>query len=124
MAKAFFTEVKTKGRPRMELNKQGIETIKSLARIQCTDEEIASVLGVSVDTLTRPHNKELFEEAKRSGKQEGRASLRRMQFKQAEAGNSTMLIWLGKQYLEQSEKQTTALEDTNITFEIVPPKRN
>lgn len=124
MAKVFFEEIQTKGRPRLVLNSQGIDTIKSLARIQCTDEEIASVLGVSVDTLTRPHNKELFEEAKRSGKQEGRASLRRMQFKQAEAGNSTMLIWLGKQYLEQSEKQTTSLEDTNITFEIVPPKRS
>jgi hypothetical protein len=28
-----------------------------------------------------------------------------MQFKAAEAGNPTMLIWLGKQYLGQSDKQ-------------------
>jgi hypothetical protein len=27
-----------------------------------------------------------------------------MQFKAAEGGNATMLIWLGKQYLDQSDK--------------------
>jgi hypothetical protein len=38
------------GRPRIEFDRKVIE---GLASIQCTDEEIAAVLGVSVDTLTR-----------------------------------------------------------------------
>ncbi len=35
---------------------------------------------------------------------DGIISLRRMQFKKAQVGNVPMLIWLGKQYLGQSEK--------------------
>jgi hypothetical protein len=34
----------------------------------------------------------------------GRISLRRKQFEVAQGGNVTMLIWLGKQHLEQAEK--------------------
>jgi hypothetical protein len=34
----------------------------------------------------------------------GRMSLRRKQWKAAEDGNTTMLVWLGKQYLGQSDK--------------------
>ena len=32
-------------------------------------------------------------------------SVRRMQYRSAEEGNATMLIWLGKQYLDQKDKQ-------------------
>jgi hypothetical protein len=35
----------------------------------------------------------------------GRASLRRAQFATALKGNTAMLIWLGKQYLEQREQR-------------------
>lgn len=121
MASPFFDEIKTKGRPKKVLNKAGIDTINQLARIQCTDEEIASVLGVSVDTLTRPANRVIFEEAKASGKEAGKASLRRMQFKTAEAGNATMLIWLGKQYLGQTDKQDVKVEnEQDFVFNILP----
>jgi hypothetical protein len=34
----------------------------------------------------------------------GKSNLRRLQFKQAEQGNSAMLVWLGKQYLNQADK--------------------
>ena len=119
--KAFFDEIKTKGRPKMLLSEAGIETIKSLASIQCTDEEIASVLGCSVDLLTNRNNKEAFTAAKESGQLSGKASLRRMQFKTAEAGNATMQIWLGKQYLGQKEKQDIAVEtEQDFVFNILP----
>lgn len=121
MASPYFDEIKTKGRPKKILNGTGLDTIKQLARIQCTDEEIASVLGVSVDTLTRAANKAIFEEAKASGKEAGKASLRRMQFKTAEAGNATMLIWLGKQYLGQTDKQDVKVEnEQDFVFNILP----
>lgn len=119
--KAFFDEIKTKGRPKLLLNQVGIETIRNLASIQCTDEEIASVLGVSVDLLTNRNNKDTFQEAKEAGQLSGKASLRRMQFKTAEAGNATMQIWLGKQYLGQKDKQDVAVEtEQDFVFNILP----
>lgn len=119
--KSFFDEIATGGRPKKILNDLGIETIKSLARIQCTDEEIASVLGTTVDTLTNRNNKDVFTEAKNNGKEAGKASLRRMQFKTAEAGNATMLIWLGKQYLAQTDKQDVSVEAAqDLIFNILP----
>ncbi len=84
------------------------KTVVNLCELQCTGEEIASVIEVDYDTLNtackREHGKsfsDYFEE-KRAG---GKVSLRRAQFKTAtEDGNPTMLIWLGKQMLGQRDK--------------------
>lgn len=116
----FFEKRKTRGRPLLILNEDGAETIEKLASMMCTDEEIASVMGVSVDTLLNANNKKTFSERKEMGRNRGKASLRRMQYKAAEAGNATMLIWLGKQFLEQTEKQETTIKDSSISFEIAP----
>lgn len=117
----YFDEIKTKGRPKKLLNELGVETIRSLASIQCTDEEIASVLGCSVDLLTNKNNREAFQEAKEAGQLSGKASLRRMQFKTAEAGNATMQIWLGKQYLGQKDKQDLTVDnEQDFVFNILP----
>ena len=78
--------------------------VERLAHIQCTHSEIASALGLSVDTLARnPH----FAEAYKRGADGGRKSLRRMQFESANRGNVVMQIWLGKQYLGQSDHVTS-----------------
>lgn len=84
------------------------EACEKLARIMCTQSEIAEVLGVSLSTLE--HDKE-FLRIHKKGQENGRASLRRMQYKGAEAGNPTMLIWLGKQYLGQRDKQELTGKD-------------
>jgi hypothetical protein len=85
------------GRPRKEVN---VEQIETLARIHCTYEEIAAVTGVSTKTLQRNYV-HLIEK----GREEGKASLRRIQFKKALEGHPTMMIWLGKQYLDQKDKR-------------------
>lgn len=90
-----------RGRPKLELNEQDIE---NLASIQCTDEEIAAVLGCSSDTLTRN-----YAEALQRGKAKGRASLRRRQWKASQDGNATLLIWLGKQILGQRDQSDVNL---------------
>ena len=87
------------GRPKIEID---YSLVEKLAHIQCTQEEIAEVLGVSTRTLLR--NKE-FCHIYKKGLESGKSSLRRLQFKSAEAGNATMQIWLGKQYLGQKDKQ-------------------
>jgi hypothetical protein len=104
--KIYFTKQKTKGRPRLILNDEGKKTIEKLARIMCTDEEIANMLEVAIETLQAKHNIDAFMEFKKRGQSQGKASLRRMQFKAAENGNASLLIWLGKQYLGQTDKKS------------------
>lgn len=84
-------------RPKKPVNEDQILT---LAKLHCTHEEIAAVTGVSTKTLQRRYV-HLIEK----GREEGKASLRRMQFKKAMEGNPTMLIWLGKQHLGQADEQ-------------------
>jgi|SRR5579863_3912447 len=90
-----------RGRPKKFVD---LEMVERLAHIQCTHTEIASALGISVDTLTRHRQ---FAEVYKRGAEGGRKSLRRMQFESANKGNVVMQIWLGKQYLGQSDHVTS-----------------
>ena len=90
------------GRPRIEFD---MEVIRGLAEIQATDEEIAAVCACSVDTITRRKADDPdFAEAIKRGRDSGKSSLRRAQWTAALAGNVTMMIWLGKQHLDQADK--------------------
>jgi len=93
-------EKKKVGRPKIEINEDQLE---KLASILCTMEEMASFFGCSVDTLERN-----FADTIKKGKDKGRMSLRRLQFEKAQSGNTTMLIWLGKQMLGQKDKLETS----------------
>lgn len=73
--------------------------------LQATAEEIASSFYVSTDTLDtklKDHFGMNFSELKKRCDGAGKLSLRRNQFKQSEK-NSTMAIWLGKQWLGQRD---------------------
>lgn len=100
-----------KGQIKQKQDKIKKEQFEALCKIQCTQEEICSVLDVCHDTLDewchRTYNKK-FSQVFAEKRQGGKASLRRMQWKQAEK-NATMAIWLGKQYLDQKDK----IEDNN-----------
>lgn len=92
-------------RPRIEIDWDEFE---KLCGLQCTQEEIAGWFDCSVDTIDRrvkeKHGVSFAEVFKlKSGK--GKISLRRKQMSVAMAGNPTMLIFLGKQYLGQSDKR-------------------
>lgn len=96
------------GRPRIEIDE---EQFKGLCSIQCTLEEISSWFKCSEDTIERWCKRELkmsFAEAYKRYSVGGKISLRRYQMKMAEH-NATMAIWLGKQYLGQTEKQEVAV---------------
>lgn len=90
------------GRPKKEID---YVTVEKLANIQCTQDEIASFLGISKRTLLRD---EKFNELFAKGRESGKMSLRRIQWKHAEK-SATMAIWLGKQYLGQKD----VIEATN-----------
>ena len=98
------------GRPKKEID---YATVEKLANIQCTQEEIASFLGISSRTLLRD---EKFKELFAKGRENGKMSLRRIQWKHAEK-SVPMAIWLGKQYLGQKdiiEASTTGETKINI----------
>lgn len=76
-------------------------------------KEAGAVLGVHQDTLSaflHLHKKAM--EAWEFGKETGKASLRRNQYKMAET-NPTMAIWLGKQMLDQSDKSEAHVTSDN-----------
>ena len=90
-------------RPKKLINKSQFE---SLCAIQCTKEEICDVLQVTDKTLDKwckDEYNQSFSVVFRQKNSLGKTSLRRHQWKLAEKGNTTMLIWLGKQLLKQSE---------------------
>lgn len=91
-------------RPRKEINPDQVE---SLAAINCTVEEIASVLGCDKRTLERR-----FAATIKKGREQGRSSLRRMMWEKAKSGNVTMMIWLSKNLLGYSDKISQTNEDT------------
>lgn len=94
------------------------DQIEQLAAFGCTDSEIAVLAGVSEGTVKRS-----FDPLLKKGRAALRSNLRSAQVKKAlgvyvpeydKEGNridlylsppdNTMLIWLGKQYLDQREK--------------------
>ena len=92
------------GRPKIKID---YETVEKLAAMMCTQEEIASYFDCDVRTLQRDAE---FCQVFKKGIDKGKMSMRRTQMKMAEAGNATMSIWLGKQYLGQRDK----IEQTNV----------
>ena len=90
------------GRPKFIVD---YELVKKLALIQCTVEEIANFIECSTRTLER--DKEFCRVYKKHI-DEGKMSLRRKQWRAVEDGNTTMLVWLGKQYLGQKDKSEMA----------------
>ncbi len=74
------------------------QEVFKLAQIGCKDIEIADWLGIDGNTLRYNFSVELTK-----GREALKQSLRRAQLQVALGGNPTMLIWLGKQYLGQSE---------------------
>src|SRR5713226_8805197 len=95
--------------------------LEKLAAMQCTDEEIAGWFGVSTRTIERRRKSPVFAETICRGKARGRISLRRAQLKILEQGNATMGIWLGKQYLGQSDQIDINTNNQMMIVLVTPP---
>jgi hypothetical protein len=94
--------------------------VQALGKIQCTMKEAAAVLGVTEKTFIEFLQRfKKANEAFVAGKEAGRASLRRQQWKLAESGHATMQIWLGKQYLGQADKNAVEYSADADFLEVV-----
>ena len=112
-----MAEKKNKGgRPKKPID---YEAVEKLASLMCTQQEIASYLSMGIRTL---QNDPEFMRVFKKGIEKGKMSLRRQQYRQAENGNVTMLIWLGKQYLDQTDKGQ--LDEKLIRARIEQSKKN
>tara|TARA_R100001463_G_scaffold3271_6_gene13485 strand:- start:3911 stop:4252 length:342 start_codon:yes stop_codon:yes gene_type:complete len=89
-------EEETRGRKAIELDR---EQIAKLASIHCSVDEIALIMNVSRDTIYRNYM-DIVEQ----GRAKGKMGLRRKQWETAAKGNATMLVWLGKNWLGQTDE--------------------
>ena len=79
------------------------EEVEHQASLGCTDREIAMYFDVHENTLR--YN---FKEFLVKGRHNLKTSLRQAQLRVALDGNPTMLIWLGKNVLNQNDNGTTS----------------
>lgn len=101
---------KKTGRPKLQIDG---ELVEKLAGIGCPNKEIASIVGCSVDTLDRH-----FADVITKGRENGKTRLRKKQIEVALAGNVTMLIFLGKNMLGQSDKQEISGPDGSPVMQL------
>lgn len=107
---------KTIGRPPKDLDEQRVD---QLAYQGCRNSEIAYILGV--DDMTIAHR---FSTILTKARARRRAELRMKQFEKAMQGDTTMLIWLGKNELKQTDKAEQKLGGTvaiKVEYEDLPP---
>ena len=73
--------------------------VQKLAELQCTYEEIAAFFDCDKSTISRRFTTEVLK-----GREVGKISLRRKQFKLADT-NGAVAIFLGKNYLNQRDSR-------------------
>jgi hypothetical protein len=97
------------GRQRIEID---IEEFEKLCRLHCTQEELAAWFNCGINTIRdRVAKRKEYRDAWNRGRAAGRVSLRRAQFAAALNGDRTMMVWMGKQLLDQKDsvKETKSL---------------
>lgn len=87
------------------------EDVYKLAAMGCSDKEIATWFDIDSNTL-----KYNFSEIMAKGREDLKQSLRRSQIRLALSGNATMLIWLGKNILGQSENPVNSEANTPLPW--------
>jgi len=91
------------------------DLVERLAAIGTTDEELGFVLGMAEKSVQNHYRLELDK-----GRANLRTALRKAQFESAvNDKNSTMLIWLGKNYLGQKDSRHDVNHTGDITFQKV-----
>ncbi len=83
------------------------ELLGKLAQLPIRAEDIGYTMDLSVDTISRRIKESLnvtFAEYLEQKRSRLRSSLMGKQFETAMGGNVTMMIWLGKNYLDQKDK--------------------
>ncbi len=105
--KTLPTKALKPGRKKLDIPNNDVQ---KLAEIGCTNTEIADFYGCDISTITKR-----FSQILTKGRESGKMRLRKKQMQVALKGNVIMLIWLGKQMLNQKEKQDISFEGLSLT---------
>lgn len=106
----------TMGRPKIELDDvsvDGWEFLDSLIVWSAHAEYIAEQLGISEDTLSKRIKEKhgcTFTEYRNKRKERIRINIAKKQYDEAMKGNASLLIWLGKNELGQTDKIEKSIE--------------
>ena len=114
--------------PKIVFTEEQWKQIEQMAAIFCTGEEIANILHLHYDTLEARSNEQYgisTSDFLKKHQSSGKMSLRRQQYKSAlEDKNITMLIWLGKQHLGQTDKNELFGKDGSpLIVNVIEPKK-
>lgn len=143
-AKGPAKEKHAGGRPRIEFN---MEMVYQWGRFRATYETMADIAGCSIDTINRLMQDDESEFCKhyKRGLAETKVKLSEAQIWRGLGGtmrvekalgsgdivtynafyppDSTMLIWLGKQYLGQKDKIAEEVPNQPLTVRLIPHKQ-
>lgn len=111
---------RSRGRPKADIDWDFVGKMLE-AGLSCNS--IAASIGVDEGTLRKrceTDNNCLFSEFGQQKRAKGDGMLKAKQFQIAMSGDKTMLIWLGKQRLDQHEKQESRVQFTD--FQVIKPK--
>ena len=97
-------------RPIKKINK---DLLRELSGLNCSYAEMSRLVGVAESTLTRRYAQVIKE-----GRESVKTSLKRKQFEVAMDGNVGMLIWLGKNLLNQKENIEKVLSIDTKKFQV------
>ena len=124
MAKRSRVKSRRMGRP--PTAQEAIDK-KELAKIMAfypSQKDVMDWFGVSESSLERfieTHFKMSFESLRDKSFVRTRVGIKRMQIQKAMSGDNTMLIWCGKQYLGQSEKNENVISGDGLSVNITLP---
>jgi hypothetical protein len=102
------------GRKKLNINWVKVE---KMAMAGANGKQISSALGIHYDTLTTAcvrENKSTFSDYLQAKREKGNNFLLSKQYDIAIEGDRSMLIWLGKNRLGQSDKKEVISENKNV----------
>lgn len=107
-----------RGRPTLEFD---LVEVEKLGMLGTTASEMAAWFNCGLRTIERRMAKPdgEFRRAYEKGFGRLKISIRRQQIESAKSGNVSMLIWLGKQLLDQADKREVK-EEATITEKVAP----
>lgn len=114
----LMRKVPGKGKkPMLALTDDGVRYVEKMFGMNCSMEEVAADLDVSTKVLLNTANREKVLRARERGHERFLTEIRQQQRAILKRGDSRMAIWLGKQYLGQSDKVDATVQVEERTAE-------
>ena len=85
----------------------------------CTQQEVADILGITQQSVSEMLQKPAYKEAWERARSVTRYDVRRKQIDSALEGDRTMLIWVGKQVLDQRDSPKEVEINQNVQVKYI-----